>query len=149
MSQTGGPALYIDPLTPQDWQDVGLERRSDAVELRRAERDVACLYYLGFTAECFAKALCAARGRDIPKGRDGHNVLAILAQAGFSSQALSPEVRNFLADRDVSLRYQAALPADVKIEDEIAASNRFVSWCTTQLQRACRRNPSAHRRNAS
>ncbi|MEQ4196090.1 hypothetical protein [Streptomyces sp. YIM 103828] len=76
-------------------------------------------------------------------------MLAILARAGFSPQALSPDVRNFLTDRDVSLRYQAALPADVKIEDEIAASNRFVSWCIRQLHRAARRDPSAPRRNAS
>ncbi|MBC2874626.1 MULTISPECIES: HEPN domain-containing protein [Streptomyces] len=123
---------------------MALERRTDAVELHKAGRHLACLYYLGFTAECFAKALCAARGRAVPRGRDGHNVLAILAQAGFSPQVLSLEVRNFLTDRDVGLRYQSALPEDVTIEDEIKAANRFANWCTTQL----RRRAKAHRRNA-
>ncbi|MFD3547368.1 HEPN domain-containing protein [Streptomyces sp. NPDC058655] len=137
--------MYEDPRTPQEWEDVALERRSDAVELSRAGRHVACLYYMGFTAECFAKALCAARGRAVPRGRDGHNVLAILTHAGFSPHVLPQEVRSFLADRDVGLRYQQALPEDVRIEDEIKAANRFVSWCVTQL----RRRPRVHRRNAS
>ncbi|MEU8462742.1 HEPN domain-containing protein [Streptomyces sp. NPDC029003] len=127
--------MYEDPRTPQDWEDVALERRSDAVQLHLAERQVACLYYLGFTAECFAKALCVAQGRPVPKGRDGHNVLAILAHAGFSQSVLSPEVRRFLSDRDVGLRYQPTLPDDVRIEDEIKAANRFVNWCATQLRR--------------
>lgn len=141
--------MYEDPRTPQEWEDVALERRSDAVELRRAGRHVACLYYLGFTAECLAKALCVARGRPVPRGRDGHDVLAILAQAGFSSQVLSPAVRSFLEDRDVGLRYQTALPEDVKIEDEIEAANRFVSWCTTQLRRRSKaQGTRARRRNA-
>ncbi|MEV7846700.1 HEPN domain-containing protein [Streptomyces cyaneofuscatus] len=132
---TRGERLYTDPQTSQDWEDVALERRSDAAELSRAGRHVACLYYLGFTAECFAKALCAARGRAAPRGHDGHDVLRILAHAGFSPHVLPAEVRAFLADRDVSLRYQPALPEDVRIEDEIKAANRFVSWCTTQLRR--------------
>ncbi|NLU66006.1 HEPN domain-containing protein [Streptomyces sp. HNM0574] len=120
---------------------MALERRTDAVELRRADREVACLYYLGFTAECFAKALCAAKGRTVPRE---HNVLAILTHAGFSPRVLPPEVQNFLTDRDVGLRYQPALPEDVKIEDEIKAATRFVTWCTKQL----RRRTKAHRRNA-
>ncbi|MEU5111523.1 HEPN domain-containing protein [Streptomyces longwoodensis] len=141
--------MYEDPRTPQEWEDVALERRSDAVELRRTERHVACLYYLGFTAECFAKALCVARGRTVPRGRDGHDVLAILEHAGFSSQVLPQEVRTFLADRDVGLRYQPALPEDVKIEDEIKAANRFVNWCTTQLRRQPRAlGPRTRRRIA-
>ncbi|QHC29521.1 hypothetical protein [Streptomyces sp. HF10] len=145
----GGNGLYEDPCTPQDWEDVALERRSDAAELRRAERDVACLYYLGFTAECFAKALCVARGRMVPRGRDGHDVLAILEHAGFSSQVLPQEVRSFLADRDVGLRYQFKLPEDVKLEDEVKAANRFVNWCTTQLRRHPRaQGTRARRRNS-
>lgn len=99
---------------------------------------------MGFTAECFAKALCASRGRAVPRGRDGHNVLAILAHAGFSPQVLPQEVRSFLADRDVGLRYQPALPEDVSVEDEINAANRFVKWCATQL----RRRTKPHRRKA-
>ncbi|WP_185910911.1 HEPN domain-containing protein [Streptomyces sp. WAC07149] len=130
--------MYEDPRTPQDWEDVALERRSDAVHLHSADRQVACLYYLGFTAECFAKALCVAQGRPVPRGRDGHDVLTILAQAGYSPNVLPPEVRNFLSDRDVSLRYQAVLPEDVRIEDEIKAANRFVSWCIKQLRRRTR-----------
>jgi HEPN domain-containing protein len=125
-----------------------LERRSDAVELYQAGRYVACLYHLGFAAECFAKSLCAARGRSVPRGRDGHNVLAILAQAGFSPQVLSQDVRSFLADRDVGLRYQLALPEDVTIEDEIKAANRFTNWCATQLRRRAKaQGMKAHRRN--
>lgn len=140
--------MYKDPLTPQDWEDVALERQSDAVELHRAGRHVACLYYLGFTAECFAKALCAARGRAVPRSRAGHDVLAILAQAGFSPHVLPPDVRSFLTDRDVGLRYQTALPEDVTIEDEIKAVNRFTNWCTTQLRRRTRaQGAKAHRRN--
>lgn len=128
---------------------MALERRSDAAELYRAGRHVACVYYMGFTAECFAKALCVARGRSVPRNRSGHDVLAILEHAGFSPQVLPQEVRSFLADRDVSLRYQLALPEDVRIEDEIVAANRFVGWCARQLRRrpgaqgtkAQRRNP--------
>ncbi|ROQ65864.1 HEPN domain-containing protein [Streptomyces sp. 840.1] len=141
--------MYEDPRTSQEWEDVALERRSDAAELHRAGRHVACVYYLGFTAECFAKALCVARGRPVPRNRSGHDVLAILEHAGFSPQVLPQEVRSFLADRDVSLRYQLVLPEDVEIEDEIVAANRFVSWCIRQL----RRRPGVHgtkaqRRNA-
>jgi len=147
MAPLGGTGLYEDPRTPQEWEDVALERRSDAVELHRAGRHVACLYYLGFTAECFAKALCAARGRDVPRE---HDVVVILARAGFSPHVLSPEVRNFLADRDVGLRYQVALPGDVTIEDEIKAANRFVNWCTTQLRRRVRaQGTRRHRRNVT
>ncbi|MEU3698136.1 hypothetical protein AB0E75_21365 [Streptomyces griseoviridis] len=73
----------------------------------------------------------------------------ILEQAGFSPQVLPQEVRSFLADRDVALRYQPVLPEDVKIEDEIRAANRFVSWCTTQLRRRSRTHSTgARRRNA-
>ncbi|MER7985683.1 HEPN domain-containing protein [Streptomyces noursei] len=140
--------MYKDPGSPQDWEDVALERRSDAVQLHLAGRHVACLYYLGFTAECFAKALCLARGRAVPRGRDGHDVLAILAQAGFSSLVLPQDVRSFLADRDVSLRYQIALPDDVTVEDEIKAANRFASWCSKQLRRRTAAQGRAHRRNA-
>lgn len=140
--------LYEDPCTSQDWEDVALERRSDAIKLHAAGRDVACLYYLGFTAECFAKALCVARGRPVPRGHDGHDVPAIITHAGFSLQVLSPEVRNFLTDRDVSLRYQLMLPPDVNLKEEIDAANRFVSWCTTQLRRrASMQSRRAQRRN--
>lgn len=84
----------------------------------------------------------------MPRGRDGHDVLVILAHAGFSSQVLSQDVRSFLADRDVSLRYQSALPGDVTIEDEIRAANRFVKWCATQLRRRARaQGTRVHRRN--
>ena len=126
---------------------MALERRSDAAALHHAGRHVACLYYLGFSAECFAKALCVARGRPVPRNRDGHNLLAILAHAGFSPQVFSEDVRNFLSDRDVALRYQPALPEDVKIEDEIKAANRFVRWCSTQLRRRTRAHRTkGHRR---
>jgi hypothetical protein len=139
--------LYDDPRTPQDWEDVALERRSDAVELRRAAREVACLYYLGFAAECFAKALCAAQGRPVPRD---HDVLVILMRAGFSPKVLPHEVRRFLTDRDVSLRYQAVLPEDVSIEDEINAAIRFMTWCSTQLRRRTRaQGTKAHRRKTS
>ncbi|MFE4617777.1 HEPN domain-containing protein [Streptomyces sp. NPDC056747] len=137
--------MYTDPRTPQDWEDVALERRSDAMELHRAGRHVACLYYLGFTAECFAKALCAAQGRSVPRS---HNVLTLIAHAGFSPLALPQDVRNFLTDRDVGLRYQSTLPEDVKIEDEVRAAKLFVKWCTTQLRRrASTQGTKAHRRN--
>ncbi|WP_411070852.1 HEPN domain-containing protein [Streptomyces sp. cmx-4-25] len=139
--------MYTDPSTPQEWEDVALERRSDAIELHRAGRHLACLYYLGFTAECFAKALCAAQGRPAPRG---HDVLELLAHAGFSQAMLAEDVRNFLMDRDVGLRYQSVLPEDVKIEDEIEAAKRFVNWCTTQLRRRPRtRGTGRYRRNAS
>lgn len=142
--------MYEDPRTSREWEDVALERRSDAVELYRAGRHVACVYYLGFTAECFAKALCVVRGRSVPRNRSGHDVLAILEHAGFSPQVLPQEVRSFLADRDVGLRYQLVLPEDVRIEDEIMAANRFVNWCTRQLRRRPRvQGTKAHRRNAS
>ncbi|MFF4172020.1 HEPN domain-containing protein [Streptomyces sp. NPDC001744] len=143
----GGIGLYEDPRTSQDWEDVALERRADAMELHRAGRHLACLYYLGFTAECFAKALCAAQGRPAPRG---HDILALMVQAGFSPAVLAKEVREFLMDRDVGLRYQTALPEDVKIEDEIEAAKRFVSWCTTQLRRRHRtRGAGARRRKTS
>lgn len=144
MASQGG-RLYDDPHTPQDWADVAQERRSDAMKLHAAQSHVMCLYNLGFTAECYAKALCVARGRVVPRGRDGHDLLAILATAGYSSHVLPPEVRRFLVDRDVSLRYQVVLPVDVKIEDEIRAANRFVNWCEAQL----RRRTNGRRRNST
>ncbi|GAA3393689.1 HEPN domain-containing protein [Streptomyces roseoviridis] len=138
--------MYDDPITPQEWEDVAQERRVDAMELHRAGRHLACLYYLGFAAECLAKALCAAQGRPAPRG---HDVLALIEHAGFSSQVLPQNTRNFLTDRDVSLRYQAALPDDVKIDDEIEAARRFMIWCITQLRRRPRaRGAKAHRRKA-
>ncbi|MFE7412069.1 HEPN domain-containing protein [Streptomyces laurentii] len=137
--------MYDDPNTSQEWEDVAQERRTDAMELLRAGRYVACLYYLGFAAECLAKALCAARGRPTR----GHDVLALIEQAGFSPQVLPQNARNFLTDRDVSLRYQAALPDDVKIDEELEAARRFMDWSIKQLRRRPRgRGAIAHRRKA-
>ncbi|MFJ5090744.1 HEPN domain-containing protein [Streptomyces sp. NPDC088674] len=124
--------MYTDPSTTQDWQDVAHERRADALAMRQLARQVSCVYHLGFTAECYAKALCVARGRTVPRS---HNVLDILEHAGFSSTVLPSEIRVFLADRDVGLRYQVALPDDVRIEDQVEAATRFVKWCATQLRR--------------
>ncbi|MEU9411922.1 hypothetical protein AB0E08_40380 [Streptomyces sp. NPDC048281] len=76
-------------------------------------------------------------------------MLDILAHAGFSPQVLSQEVRSFLADRNVGLRYQLALPKDVSIEDEIVAANRFVSWCAKQLRRRTRPQRTGTRRRST
>ncbi|NEA43705.1 HEPN domain-containing protein [Streptomyces sp. SID11233] len=121
---------------------MALERRSDALALHHAGRHVACLYHLGFTAECLAKALCVAYGKKVPKGRDGHNIPVIVASAGFRLTGLSDETLAFLADRDVSLRYQATLAQDIHIETQIKAAAEFVKWCTRYLR------PQSERRAA-
>lgn len=131
--------MYVDPQTSQDWQDVALERRSDAATLHAGQRSVGTLYFLGFVAEGYAKALCIANGRPVPKGRDGHDIIAILNSAGVGRTVLPSAVRRFAEERDVSLRYQVALPTGVDFSVEFACAQRLTQWCATRLNRQARR----------
>ena len=131
--------MYVDPQTSQDWQDVALERMSDAATLHAGRRSVGALYFLGFAAESYAKALCAKIGRPVPKGRDGHDIIAILGSAGVGRVVLPREIREFAEKRDVGLRYQVTLPAGVSLSTELACAQRFTQWCMTRLARPTRR----------
>lgn len=127
--------MYVDPQTSQDWQDVALERRSDAAALHVGRRSVGTLYFLGFAAESYAKALCVANGKPVPKGRDGHDIMAILRGAGVGRIDLPATIRKFAEERDVSLRYQVALPTGVDLDVEYSCAQRFTQWCATRLNR--------------
>ena len=131
--------MYVDPQTSQDWQDVALERRSDAATLHAGQRSVGTLYFLGFVVEGYAKALCIANGRPVPRGRDGHDIIAILNSAGVGRAVLPSAIRKFAEERDVSLRYQVALPTGVDLSVEFACAQRFTQWCATRLNRQTRR----------
>jgi hypothetical protein len=137
--------LYVDPQTSQDWQDVALERSSDAATLHAGQRSVGTLYFLGFVAEGYAKALCVANGRPVPRGSDGHDIIAILNSAGVGRAVLSSTVRRFVEKRDVGLRYQVASPAGVDLSTELAWAKRFIQWCETRLNRLTQRQTRRRR----
>lgn len=128
--------MYVDPQTSQEWQDVALERSSDAATLHAGQRSVGALYFLGFVAESYAKALCIKNGRSVPRG---HNIIDILNRAGVGRITLSRKVRKFAEERDVGLRYQVALPTEVDFDTEFAYAQRFINWCATRLNRPPRR----------
>jgi hypothetical protein len=130
---------YVDPMTSQDWHDVASERRSDAATLYAGNRAVGALYFFGFVVESYAKALCVAAGRPVPRGTDGHDIIAILDRAGVGRAVLPSAVRKFAESRDVSLRYQVSLPAGVDLEAELACARRLAQWCVTRLNRPTRR----------
>jgi HEPN domain-containing protein len=94
---------------------------------------VAALYMLGFVVECQAKALCAAGGRSVPKS---HDIMTILENAGLHRTDLPIDLREFAETRDVSLRYQAALPPTVDLEEQLKRGRNLARWCHTRLKRA-------------
>jgi hypothetical protein len=77
-------SVYIDPQTALEWQDVASERSADAMVLHKGNRRLAAVYMLGFVVECYAKALCSARKKGVPKSTGGHDIIAILDRAGIS-----------------------------------------------------------------
>lgn len=129
--------MYPDPQDALAWQDVASERSTDTVTLQRAERWVAALYMLGFAVECHAKALCAAGhpGRDVPKS---HDLIKILEHAGFHRTDLPRDLREFAETREVSLRYQAALPSAVDLEEQLRRGRTLAGWCRRRLNRPSR-----------
>lgn len=131
--------MYLEPQTSEDWQEVAAERRSDAAALHSTQRSVATLYFFGFVIECYAKALCAAYGKPVPKGRNGHDIIAILSHAGVGRMVLPSTVRKYAEERDISIRYQAKLPSDIDFEADLEAARRLARWCMARLGRISQR----------
>jgi HEPN domain-containing protein len=127
--------MYADPQSDRGWRDVATERSTDTLALQDARRSVAALYMLGFAVECHAKALCAAAGRAIPKS---HDLIKILEQAGFRRTDLPVELREFAETRDVGLRYQAALPSTIDLEEQLKRGQTLAGWCRRRLNRPSR-----------
>lgn len=105
--------------------------------LHAACRWVAALYMLGFAVECHAKALCAASGRPVPKS---HDLIEILELAGIRRSDLPVDIREFAETRDVSLRYQQALPVEVDLKEQLRRGQTLASWCHRRLNRRTRRS---------
>jgi hypothetical protein len=124
--------VYPDPQTSLEWRDVASERSTDTVTLHGAQRSVAALYMLGFAVECHAKALCAANRRSVPLS---HDLIAILEMAGIRRSDLPLPLRELAETRDVSLRYQAALPATVDLEEQLRRGRTLAGWCNRRLNR--------------
>jgi hypothetical protein len=136
----GGVAVtYVDPVTSQDWRDVASERQSDAATLYAGSRGVGALYFFGFVVESYAKALCVAEGKSVPRGPYGHDIIAILDRAGVGRAVLPAAVRKFAESRDVGLRYQVSLPKDVDLGHELDCAQRLARWCVRRLNRPTRR----------
>jgi hypothetical protein len=124
-----------DPDSVLEWSDVAAERAKDANRLQSADRPLAALYMLGFAVECYAKALCSNANRPVPKGRNGHDIIAILETAGIGRTVLPVDLRAFAETRDVGLRYQAEVPEEIDISLFLERGRRLAGWCYTRLQR--------------
>jgi hypothetical protein len=135
----GDRSLYEDPRSSTGWQDVASERATDTVALEAVARHVAALYMLGYVVECYAKALCHDAGRPVPRGRDGHDLVAILDRSGVRRTDLPVDLREFADTRDVSLRYQATVPGGIDPQEQLRRGRQLARWCRVRLNRSTRR----------
>lgn len=109
-------------------------RNRDATSLKDANRLLASLYFHGFAAECFAKAILARSDTSPAATPKGHDLMRLLEEAGFRRQALNTELRAAAENRDVSLRYQADQVASVTAES-VAHMNQLASWIERRARR--------------
>lgn len=125
--------LYSDPVDVAQWRQVGQARARDAASLHADDRQVAAVYMLGNSAECHAKALVVRNAGRTPSR--SHDLIALLAEAGVHRSDLPPEIRVFADLHDISLRYQAALPAGSDYASRYAGGAKLVAWCERRTGR--------------
>lgn len=113
------------PDSIQAWRDVASERSSDVLSLDQAQRSVAAVYLLGYVIECYAKAMCLFSGVGVPRGQAGHDLVQLLEKSGYRRNDLPPDLREFADTRDVSLRYQAALPEASMLKNRCVVAERW------------------------
>lgn len=125
-----------DPVTADEWRAVGLERSDDANSLQRASRELAALYFLGFAAESFAKAVLAGQAEgSTKKVPQIHDIILLLEQAGIARAKVPAKLREAAEVRDVSLRYQVKLSGAVPA-DCFESTMQLVSWLSRRATRA-------------
>lgn len=135
----------IDPNSALDWSKVATEREHDFRVLQAAQRSVAALYFLGFAAECHAKALI--RMKDASADTYGHDVIRLLNRAGVSRDIVPELLRTAAETRNVALRYQAELPASAPTDVEMAME-KLVRYISKLVERENRR-PRVPKMNAN
>lgn len=138
---------YADPSTPADWYATGTERKIDAGALEKADRRVAALYFYGFAAECYAKALLAGTSR----GRQdawGHDLIQLCERAGFGRAKIPVDLRAAAENRDVALRYQSEWPLDLE-DEETMRMQKLMTWLEVRSRRVVEKRVRLARRPRS
>jgi len=100
--------------TVPSWVQVGKIHADAAGQLRVIGRNHIALYLIGYFVECNAKALCCANKRQPPRaGSAGHNLVGLIELGGTRVSDLRADWRHFAQHRQVGLRYEESIPADI------------------------------------
>jgi HEPN domain-containing protein len=128
----GGVLRANDRAAAASWMDLAAERGADVTALTAANRKLAAVYFQGYVAEAYAKALCRANGK---KPEKTHNLMSLIETADFKRQDLPPDLREYAETRSVELRYLIQAQATTDFDVELDRGKRLAAWLKIRLNR--------------
>jgi hypothetical protein len=122
-----------DPSNHSEWIGAARQRALDAKTLlSRAEHSVGPVYMAGYALECSFKGLLLLRRENIPKGKEGHNLMNLRSLCNLHWSGIEDKdglKAAFLDMWTVDLRYQwDMVDLGHSYEDLVGAAQIFCGY---------------------
>jgi hypothetical protein len=122
-----------DPSTHSQWIEAARQRALDAETLLSGDGNtVGPVYMAGYALECSFKGLLHLRGENIPKGKEGHNLMNLRSLCNLPWSGIKDKdgLKAAFLDRwTVDLRYQwNRVDLGYSYEDLVGAAQVFCGY---------------------
>lgn len=132
------------PTTAEEWISVANERAVDAqAMLPLRSHSAGPVYLAGYAIECSLKAYLQNSGRAFPRsGREGHNLRALWACAGFRLIDLKDTRGSktfYINSWSTNIRYQNSLMSNIDSAELVSGARQLTGWIQSQIRRMRKR----------
>ncbi len=118
-------------------EDVARARARESALLRQHGHSCAAVYLAGYVVECRLKTLLDRQGKRFSRsGTTGHDLVGLWDTAGLRFQDLSGHQREFIQFWKTALRYEAALPLGVDVDNLLRGATELAAMVATRIRYA-------------
>lgn len=119
------------------FEDVARARARESALLRRHGHSCAAVYLAGYVVECRLKTLLDRQGKKFSRsGTMGHDLVGLWDTAGLRVRDLSGHKLEFIQFWKTALRYEAALPLGVDVDNLLRGGTELAGMVATRIRHA-------------
>jgi hypothetical protein len=119
------------------FEDVARARARESALLRQHGHSCASVYLAGYVVECRLKTLLDRQGKKFSRsGTVGHDLVGLWDAAGLRFRDLSGHKLEFIRFWKTALRYEAALPLEVDVDNLLRGGTELAGMVATRIRHA-------------
>ena len=119
------------------FEDAARARAREAALLRQHGHSCVAIYLAGYVIECRLKTLLDLQGKKFPRsGSMGHDLIGLWDAARLRSRDLTGHKLEFIQFWKTTLRYEAALPGEVDVDNLMQGGIELAGMVSTRIRHA-------------